>query len=231
VDLSFEIEPSPPSVGPSHLTVILTDDNGVPVDGVRVKVEGYPPPNGMHPLLAQLKVGEDGKYEAPFSWTVGGDWHMVVTASLSDGQALKREFDLTIGEAMDMGDQQHQHEGQNQVKRIPNEGASIRIVSPQDGMVFEKGSDIKVEIGYDNFDLGESGKHWHIYMDGGSPRMIMGKMTEAILRDLEPGQHEISTYLSVGSAHDELEEGATVTITIVDSAAEDTSVKVEDHQE
>lgn len=103
--------------------------------------------------------------------------------------------------------------GEYKAGRVPNEGAVIHIVSPQDGNTFEEGGEVKVEIECYNFELGQYGNHWHLYVDGQSPRMIVGKSKKVILRDLKPGQYQISAYLAVGS-HTELEDGTTVTITI-----------------
>lgn len=103
--------------------------------------------------------------------------------------------------------------GEYKAERIPNKGAVIHIVLPQDGTTFEEGSEVKVEIECNNFQLGRGDKHWRVYIDGQSPRLIMGKSKNVILRDLEPGQHQISTYLAVGS-YIELEDGTTVTINV-----------------
>lgn len=97
--------------------------------------------------------------------------------------------------------------------RIPNEGAAIHLISPQDGDAVEAGGEVKVEIECHNFELGQCGNHWHLYVDGQSPRMIIGKSKQVILRDLKPGQYQIAAYLAVGS-HTELEDGTTVTIMV-----------------
>jgi len=43
----------------------------------------------------------------------------------------------------------------------------------------------------------------------------IGGLDEATLRDLEPGEHESSVYMSNGS-HEELEEGATIEVMVME---------------
>ena len=103
------------------------------------------------------------------------------------------------------------------------------IVSPQDRAVFASESEVKIEIETESFTLGDEGQHWHLYVDDQPGRMIMGKINDAVLRDLEPGQHEISAYLSNGS-HQDLEEGAAVTIMVADPDQAGMSMRMEDHE-
>lgn len=112
-------------------------------------------------------------------------------------------------------DAAHEHSGEPAEGRIPNEGAAVRIVSPADGATFQSGEQIIVEIETENFDLGQEGNHWHVYVDGSSWGMIMGGNTDEALSGIEPGEHEISVYLSIGT-HEELEEGDTITITVAE---------------
>ena len=112
-------------------------------------------------------------------------------------------------------DGNHEHSGEQTEGRVPNEGAAVRIVSPADGATFQSGEQIIVEIETENFDLGQADNHWHVYVDGSSWGMIMGGNTDEALSGIEPGEHEISVYLSIGT-HEELEEGDTITITVAE---------------
>jgi hypothetical protein len=98
--------------------------------------------------------------------------------------------------------------------RIPNEnGAAIHIVSPSDGEVFKHGDQIIVEVETENFDISQEGNHWHVFVDGNSWGMIMGGNTDAPLSGVEPGEHEISVYLSIPT-HEEYEDGDAIQITV-----------------
>ena len=115
------------------------------------------------------------------------------------------------------GEDEHEHEGEHDheegVTRIPNDGAVIEIISPQNGAVFDQGEDIVVEVEIEGFTLNEGGSHWHVYVDGVSYGVVTGVTTTQVLRNLEPGDHEITAHLALGS-HEELEDGAVIQITI-----------------
>jgi hypothetical protein len=96
---------------------------------------------------------------------------------------------------------------------LPNNGAVIELVAPADGDVFGTADEVLVEVETENFDLAAVGNHWHVYVDGASYGMIVGGDTDHALRNLAPGEHEISVYLST-ETHEELEDGDAVTITI-----------------
>jgi hypothetical protein len=105
------------------------------------------------------------------------------------------------------------HVEDHSANRIPNEGAVVRIVSPVDGTVFQAADELVVEVETENFDLAEAGHHWHVYVDDTSYGMIVGGDTTHVLRNLQPGPHEIAVYLSVES-HEELQDGDAAMIVV-----------------
>ena len=112
-------------------------------------------------------------------------------------------------------DGEHGHDGDHP-DRIPNEGgAAIKIITPEDGLQLKVGTDIKVEVEIDNFELSQDGSHWHVYVNGTSHGMVTGVDYDQVVRGLEPGTHEIEAYLAKGT-HEEFQEGAKVTISIVE---------------
>lgn len=106
------------------------------------------------------------------------------------------------------------HDDEDEHSRIPNEGgATITITSPEDGATFSTLDQVLVEVQVENFELGEEEKHWHVYVDGVSFGMVMGGNTDQALPGLEPGEHEVSVFLSIGT-HEEYEDGDSVTIVV-----------------
>ena len=97
--------------------------------------------------------------------------------------------------------------------RVPNNGAAVRIISPANGDSFSQNDQIIVEIVTENFVIGASGNHWHIYANGVSQGMVMGQTQEYALRGLEPGSYTLSVYLADGD-HRDLEDGDSVEITV-----------------
>ncbi len=115
-------------------------------------------------------------------------------------------------EDMDHEDMDHEHEEEH--NRIPTEGgATITITSPEDGATFSTLDQVLVEVDVENFELGEDGNHWHVYVDGVSFGMVMGGNTDQALPGLEPGEHEISVFMSIGT-HEEYEDGDSITIVV-----------------
>ncbi|MFQ5616434.1 MAG: hypothetical protein ACE5GO_08250 [Anaerolineales bacterium] len=101
------------------------------------------------------------------------------------------------------------------VNHIPNDGAVIRILSPEDGATFANGEDIKIKIEIENFKLNNEGSHWHVYVNGVSYGMVVGESYTEVLRGIEPGKHKVAAYLANG-AHEELEDGAIIHITVTE---------------
>lgn len=215
LEIALDVDPHPPVVGPGHLTVSLVDSRGAAIDEAAVRVEGSMPEHEMQPVFASLREGAGGNYEAPFTWTMGGHWNVTVDATLADGQEISREFALDVAGNMEGMDAN----GEDALPphRVPNEGVLIHLLAPTDGDVYGADEEIRVAVEFENFELGVDGKHWHIYDNGRSARMVMGGMHEATLPNLEPGEHEISVYMSIGS-HEELQDGASATIVVRDGA-------------
>jgi hypothetical protein len=107
------------------------------------------------------------------------------------------------------------HEEGGEHERLPNEDAVIHIVSPADGATFSSDEEIVVEIETESFVLGEEGRHWELYVDGASWGSIEGGNQDEVVRGLEPGEHEITAYLSLGS-HDQLADGSTIYISVTE---------------
>jgi hypothetical protein len=76
--------------------LFVTGADGTPIDGARLNIKGDMTHAGMQPVLAETKGGEQGRYETPFEWTMGGDWIVTVTAALPDGRTTARQFTYTV---------------------------------------------------------------------------------------------------------------------------------------
>jgi len=113
-------------------------------------------------------------------------------------------------EGMDMD---HDHADGDHANHVPNNGAVIRIISPADGSTFANGEEITIEVQVENFNLGENGNHWHVYIDGEPRNMVMGNDTDDIIRGLDPGEHELGVFLANGD-HFNLEEGDSIHVTV-----------------
>ncbi len=124
------------------------------------------------------------------------------------------DMDHGDGDHEDEHEDEHEHEHGDEHSRIPNEGgATITILSPEEGATFSNLDQVLVEVEVENFELGEDDNHWHVYVDGVSFGMVSGGNTDQALPGLEPGEREISVFLANGS-HEEFEDGDSVTIVV-----------------
>ncbi len=94
--LAFEwsLAPSPPLVGDAILTLHVRDDNGHPVQGATLRVEGHMSHPGMAPVLAQAAERRPGVYEAAMAFTMRGDWILLVSGTLAGGESIEHRIDV-----------------------------------------------------------------------------------------------------------------------------------------
>ena len=94
ISLSSALTPSSPVVGPATLTVTLRNSSGSVVTGAKVRLEGHMSHPGMTPVIADATERTPGVYVAPFSFTMPGDWVLLVSAALSDGGRVERRIEV-----------------------------------------------------------------------------------------------------------------------------------------
>jgi hypothetical protein len=94
--------------------------------------------------------------------------------------------------------------------RIAADGASVKIVAPQDGEVLNRPLVI-VRVETANWPLGEAGHHWHLYVNGAEQGMSQGNSPALQARDLQPGENIIEAVLS-NELHQELNATDRITV-------------------
>ena len=92
-DLSWTISPQSAAVGPATLTMTLRDRAGA-VTGARLRLEGHMSHPGMTPVVADAVERTPGVYVASFTFTMAGDWVLVVSATLPDGGRVERRIEV-----------------------------------------------------------------------------------------------------------------------------------------
>lgn len=98
ITLGLSVAPNPPIVGESTLIVSLHDADGQPIDDATINIRGDMNHAGMIPVLRESDRATDGDYLIPFEWTMGGDWFVVVTVTLSNGTLVEQAFPYTVTE-------------------------------------------------------------------------------------------------------------------------------------
>lgn len=82
------------SVGPAQVSVALVDEAGRPVRDARLRLEGHMAHPGMAPATADLREAAAGHYEAQITFSMGGDWVLLLSGELPDGRRLRRQLEL-----------------------------------------------------------------------------------------------------------------------------------------
>jgi hypothetical protein len=95
VSLDWRIFPDPPVAGPVRVSLVLVDGaTGHPVRGAAVRLEGNMSHAGMRPVFGAAREVSPGTYEAPLELTMGGDWFLLIDATLPEGGTVRRQLDL-----------------------------------------------------------------------------------------------------------------------------------------
>ncbi len=92
--LSWTLAPTSPAVGPATLTVTLRDPAGTAVTGARVRLEGHMSHPGMTPVITDATERTSGVYIALFTFTMPGDWVLLVSAVLPNGGRVEQRIDV-----------------------------------------------------------------------------------------------------------------------------------------
>jgi hypothetical protein len=92
--LSWTLAPTSPAVGPSTLTVTLRDPAGGAITGAKLRLEGHMSHPGMTPIVADAAEQTAGVYVARFTFTMPGDWVLLVSAALPDGERLEQRIEV-----------------------------------------------------------------------------------------------------------------------------------------
>lgn len=89
------VSPQPAAVGEAVITLAVRDADGNPLEGATLEVEGTMTHAGMRPVIVATESLGDGKYVTQgFTFTMGGDWVIIVRATLADGSTAERRIDL-----------------------------------------------------------------------------------------------------------------------------------------
>jgi len=99
--IQVELTPAPEGPGGEYLTVMLTDADGAPITDATVSLEGNMNHAGMVPVITdgvtdEADGAEDGAYQAPFGFTMNGDWIITISAEMPDGSVEQQDVNLTV---------------------------------------------------------------------------------------------------------------------------------------
>lgn len=92
--LVWTLSPAQSVVGPAVLSVQLHQPSGAPATGATVTLEAHMSHAGMGPVLASATEPTPGLYALPFTFTMPGDWVLLVSTVLPDGTRVEQRIDV-----------------------------------------------------------------------------------------------------------------------------------------
>lgn len=96
INIELRVEDDQLFVGEARLIATVSDSSGSPINDAKVSLRGDMNHAGMAPVIRDVDQGQNGEYAVPFEWTMGGDWFVEVTVTLSGGETAQKRFDFTI---------------------------------------------------------------------------------------------------------------------------------------
>lgn len=91
---AYEVSPLPARVGPTTITLKMTDASGKAVTGARVKLEGNMTHPGMAPVFADARETQPGRYQSIIELSMAGDWYVLAHVTLPDGRTLDQQLEI-----------------------------------------------------------------------------------------------------------------------------------------
>lgn len=94
VVVAHAIEPWPARVGPTTLTLTLSDPEGHPMRGARIALEADMSHAGMRPEFGDAREIAVGRYQGRLAFTMAGDWVVLVRVTLPGGQKQEQQLEV-----------------------------------------------------------------------------------------------------------------------------------------
>ena len=91
--IAHEITPWPPRIGRSTVAFQLTD-SAKKVTGAIVKLEADMSHPGMRPEFGEAREAAPGRYQGQLTFSMAGDWVVLLHITLPDGQTLERQVEV-----------------------------------------------------------------------------------------------------------------------------------------
>jgi YtkA-like len=92
--VDIQVSPKPVRVGPSIISIHLQDSMGKDLTAAAVTVEADMTHPGMSPVTSKASETKMGQYQAPVTFTMRGDWVLLIDIKTASGQSLERQVDI-----------------------------------------------------------------------------------------------------------------------------------------
>jgi hypothetical protein len=94
IAIKHEIAPWPARVGGATVTLRLSDAGGNALRGARIALEADMSHPGMRPEFGEAREIADGRYRGRLTFTMPGDWVILVRITRPGGQTLERQLEV-----------------------------------------------------------------------------------------------------------------------------------------
>ena len=94
IAIESHIAPQPVRVGAATVTLKLVDGGESAISGARITLEADMSHPGMSPAFGEAKEIAAGRYQGSVTFTMAGDWVLLVYITLPDGQKIERRINV-----------------------------------------------------------------------------------------------------------------------------------------
>lgn len=94
ISIQQSITPQPVRSGEETITLRLAGPSGQPLTHAHIQVEGDMDHPGMAPVFSDAVETAPGSYQAPLTFTMGGDWVLLFHIVLPDGRKIEKQIDV-----------------------------------------------------------------------------------------------------------------------------------------
>jgi len=94
ITVEESIAPQPVHAGDETVSIRLADAARQPLTHAHIQVEGDMNHPGMAPVFSDAEETAPGSYRAPLTFTMGGDWVVLLHITLADGRKIERQMDV-----------------------------------------------------------------------------------------------------------------------------------------
>ncbi len=138
-DLQLELSASARQVGEATLTLSVFDAAGNAIGSPgALSLRGDMDHAGMAPVLVTVDKAADGVFNAPFEWTMAGDWIVEASLQLESGDIARETFHFTIMSANGDADMAEMPQGDGMEPGAMSGGSSavyMRIMNRGDSAI------------------------------------------------------------------------------------------------
>lgn len=97
-DLSWTVQRSADTASATVAVGLMVRQDGsrAPIGGARLTIEGHMAHPGMAPVVMHMTEAAAGRYEARLPLAMAGEWTLVVSGTLADGQRVTWEHRVSV---------------------------------------------------------------------------------------------------------------------------------------